>query len=180
MLPNWEQRSIILQHLYNPAFCGALVYKCVEEYKQKANKSLPLELVFFILPLIFDDDYSAKLSNLSDEDIIANEGWLEKIPIYNKLVFIHQIQNLKPITQEALLFGYKYSFFEIVNGCITTKLNDFDRNRINIYIKSLKITGFESSAKDIGDYFKRTQKISQWLSKYENPETIYIIFGLKP
>ncbi len=182
MLPNWKQRSIILQHLYNPAFCGALIYKCVEEYEKKANRPLPFELVFFVLPLIFDDAYSEKLSNLSDEDIIENEGWLEKIPIYNKLVFIEQIQQLKPITQEALLFGYKYNFLKIVNGCIakSTIINDFDANKINVYISDLKIGGFESSIKGIRDYFKRTQKISQWLSKYENPETIYIIFGLKP
>ena len=48
----WEDRPPEVASLLNPAFCGQVIYRCVEGFTETENAPMPYPLAFLVLPLV--------------------------------------------------------------------------------------------------------------------------------
>jgi Family of unknown function (DUF6521) len=47
----WNQRPIEIRNLFNPAFCGLVLYRAMRGYEENDPRGIPFSLTFLILPL---------------------------------------------------------------------------------------------------------------------------------
>jgi len=47
----WDQRPIEIQNLFNPAFCGLVLFRAMASYKEEDARGIPFSLTPLVLPL---------------------------------------------------------------------------------------------------------------------------------
>jgi hypothetical protein len=163
MLPNWNDRSIFSAHLFNPAFCGLILYECIKAYNNNnENRKFPFVLSFLVLPLILNKEMRDKI--IINKTIIL-EKWIEKQSI-NKEVMFKTTTAFVPYTREAiqfLLLQYCISIND--DGTIETSEQYFTEQK-----QDYKPQDFLEKSKRLGNLFQQS-------GNYEN---IYANFNIKP
>lgn len=48
---NWNERPIEVRNLFNPAFCGVVLYRSLHAHQEIAGQGMPFSLSLLILPL---------------------------------------------------------------------------------------------------------------------------------
>jgi hypothetical protein len=101
----WSERPAEEAALFNPAFCGELIARCMSEYQAARAAPLPLALAFVVLPLTLHAQTRDLLPGRSDATLVT---WTaERGPLIADLP--DRVLALRPITREALLFLTQYS-----------------------------------------------------------------------
>lgn len=89
----------MLQNMFNPAFCGSGILKCIESYCDFGYNQFEYSLSFLILPLLMHKKSRSKISStyLSFHTLVnQNEELFIKLP--------QRVREFIPITNQALLF----------------------------------------------------------------------------
>ncbi|MDX1090753.1 hypothetical protein GOL89_27225 [Sinorhizobium medicae] len=50
-MKSWQQRPIEIRNLFNPAFCGLVLYRTIASFQEVENAGLPFSLSLLVLPL---------------------------------------------------------------------------------------------------------------------------------
>jgi len=165
MLPNWEERPITVAHLLNPAFCGEIIRRCSQSYKEKhlKSRSLPYPLCFIVMPLVLHKEIRNNLPKTAGRNFIdwieSNQSIKMEMPRLTKI--------LVPYTREALMFLMKY---EIV---------DFSQNgEIDVYVKSKGKVIIDRS--EVEQCFSKAELVGRWFAHAGSYQSIYTSFGMKP
>ena len=97
MLP-WEDRPREEANLFNPAFCGALIFEFVKQYQSAKGKTVPFILPFVALPIALHP----KTRNALPASIRTSlYSWIEEHT--ETLVGLgERARNLVPYMQESL------------------------------------------------------------------------------
>ena len=156
----WSERSKEIAFLLNPAFCGEILYKTIEGY-QSIYPLMPFSLVFLILPLMLYDrtfeTFSLQISHLS--------RWVQNKPeILDGLEM--RVKDLKPITQEAILFLFNQSAISNKDGAFAVITQN--KKKIN------------KTEKYLTHIFDKAYRFGIFLAKAGKPENVYMILGVKP
>ena len=97
---SWNERPSEEAALFNPAFCGELIYRCVSEYEGIRGAAMPLALAFVLLPLTLHPPTRGLLPGRANATLVT---WAaERGPHLAELP--DRILGLRPIAREALLF----------------------------------------------------------------------------
>ena len=164
MIPEWNERPIVIANLLNPAFCGEVLRVMIKAYAGKSNASVPYELVFLVLPLVLQKKSREKLPKNIDTNLYE---WLEK----NTMIKIHltnQIKNLIPYTREALLFLIYHNALKVS-----------DNGRLE-YISYRKNKLHYLNIDEIEDIYLKAQFLGRWLSKIGDSRAVYLSIGIIP
>lgn len=156
----WNKRPKEIAYLYNPAFCGQILYRAIQGY-QNNFPYMPYSLIFFVLPLILYnetfEDFSLKKKHLS--------SWFQRKPeLLND--FIDRVKNFELITRESILFLAKFD------------LISFEKD--GFVLKSLSTKRVKLKEKELLNYFNKAEKIGTFLANAGEPSNVYMILGVKP
>lgn len=100
----WDERPAEEAALFNPAYCGELIARCVSEYENARSTPLPLALAFTVLPLTLHAPTRGRLPGRSNATLVtwaAEQGsFIADLP--------QRVLALRSVTREGLLFAAQY------------------------------------------------------------------------
>ena len=159
----WDRRPIEIRNLFNPAFCGLVLFRAMQGYEEEDPRGIPFSLSLLILPLCLHKD--------SREVIAASSrSYLLKITEKNPQVqvgFSDRVAAMLPYALEG--FGLL-----IERGCISVE----DDGRIRTVPDKVRksVTGTDET--------KSCQRVARFLGKEfartADRVTIYTTFGIRP
>ena len=98
----WEQRAPEEAHLFNPAFCGALVFEFVKSYTNAAAQSgVDLPQAFCALPIALHRETRQNLPSSTRTSVYT---WLQRFPAA-QVGYAERATDLAPIVKEAVMFA---------------------------------------------------------------------------
>jgi hypothetical protein len=163
MLPLWKDRPEITANLFNPAFCGSLLYECFKGFKEESNNNFPFALSFFTLPVVMHKTTRNAIPSTSRNSLhsLIEENDSLKINLADR------VKHYKPFTQEAISFLILHDTIKIATDGT---------------IEILKLKNYPNDNKLNEAYIclKKSKTFGKILAKSGSPYTIYTILGLKP
>ncbi len=97
----WTERVIEEAYLFNPAFGATLIAETVDDYREKAKRSLPFAVAFLVLPIVL---HESTRKALPKSTLTALLPWAQDHR--ESLVgFAERVRQLKEVTRESILFG---------------------------------------------------------------------------
>ncbi|MGD2132624.1 MAG: DUF6521 family protein [Maricaulaceae bacterium] len=109
----WPKRTPEEAHLFNPAFCGALVFEFVKSYIDASGKpGADIPLPFVALPIFLHKETRRQLPTTVRTSIYT---WLQRHP--EVLVgYAARATDLAPAIREAILFGFARETFKLTDS----------------------------------------------------------------
>lgn len=159
----WNQRPFEIRNLFNPAFCGLVLFRALHSYEEKNACGMPFSLSLLVLPLCLYKDSRV---------IIVNNprSYLLKITENNPQImvgFSDRVTQMLPYTFEG--FGLLME-----RGCIS--INDDGCIQIvpNKVIKTIKGTAETISCQKVA------RIIGKEFALIADRATVYTTFGVRP
>jgi ABC-three component (ABC-3C) system Middle Component 3 len=108
-MKRWDQRPVEIRNLFNPAFCGLLLFRSFCGYEEEDPRGMPFSLALLILPLC--------LHKQSRNIILhGNRSYLLKVVSSHPELLVNfgrRATDLLPFTLEALGFLMQLGAFEV-------------------------------------------------------------------
>lgn len=166
MLPKWRERPQEDAHLFNPAFCGTLIYEFASNYlKTSRQNEMNFALVFCALPIVL---HKNTREALPDRTVTSLYTWLQRNP--EVLVgYSTRASNLAPFLKEAISFCIARESLEITSS---GKLI-LGAQKSNFTPKKLEETTYE-----IKDIVNRTRMLGRWFAGAGETSTIMASWGI--
>lgn len=162
-MKRWDQRPFEVRNLFNPAFCGLVLFRALQGYEEENPDGMPFSLVLLVLPLCLQEDSRQVIANSPRSYLLST---VEKKP--QLLVgFADRTRDLMPFALEAFgLLMEKGCFVVSQDGCLKTVP---DRVRKSVTGTSESIS-CQRVARFIGKEFARIA----------DRVTVYTTFGIRP
>lgn len=162
-MKRWDQRLFEVRNLFNPAFCGLVLFRALQGYEEANTDGMPFSLALLVLPLCLQKDSRQVIAD-SPRSYLLNT--VEKNP--QLLVgFADRARDLMPFALEAFgLLMEKGCFVVSHDGRLKTVP---DRVRKSVTGTSESIT-CQRVARIIGKEFARIA----------DRVTVYTTFGIRP
>ena len=55
-MKRWDQRPFEIRNLFNPAFCGLVLFRAIHGYEEEDARGMPFSLSLLVLPLCLHKD----------------------------------------------------------------------------------------------------------------------------
>ena len=55
-MKRWDQRPFEIRNLFNPAFCGLILFRALHGYEEEDARGMPFSLSLLVLPLCLHKD----------------------------------------------------------------------------------------------------------------------------
>lgn len=162
-MKEWNQRPEEVQYLFNPAFCGRILYAMIAEYQKKANRALPFPLVYLILPLVLPRQIRETITSRTQ---LMNWVQNNQALVYN---FGQRANDLVEITNEALEMMMQTGFLQL------TDIGEIERNNTSKALSQTKFTDPE-----INECLNKAEHVARWFATAGKPETIFYCLGVRP
>ena len=76
-MKRWDQRPFEVRNLFNPAFCGLILFRALQGYEEENPDRMPFSLTLLVLPLCLQKDSRQMIAD-SPRSYLLNT--VEKIP----------------------------------------------------------------------------------------------------
>jgi len=162
-MKRWDQRPFEIRNLFNPAFCGLVLFRAIQGYEEEDPRGMPFSLSLLVLPLCLHKD--------SREMIAANSrSYLLKITVKNPQVQVGFAD------RATAMLPYAFEGFGLLmeRGCISVG----DDGRIQSVPDKVRksVTGTDET--------KSCQRVARFVGKefarIADRVTIYTTFGVRP
>ena len=70
-MKRWDQRPFEIRNLFNPAFCGLVLFRALHGYEEEDARGMPFSLSLLVLPLCLHKD---------SREVIASQAELQATP----------------------------------------------------------------------------------------------------
>lgn len=97
----WEERSVEVANLLNPAFCSLLIRDAVASYTKTSGAGIDFPLAFLILPLVLHKDTREALPRTTASKFHI---WFQEHQAL-RIGFLERAKSLAPFTREAIMFA---------------------------------------------------------------------------
>ena len=162
-MKRWDQRPFEIRNLFNPAFCGLILFRAIKGYEEEDSSGMPFSLSLLVLPLCLHKE--------SREVIAASSrSYLLKITEKNQQLqvgFADRASTMLPYTFEG--FGLLME-----RGCISIT----DDGRLQTISNKVRKTVIGTSET------KSCQRVARYIGKQfaciADRVTIYTTFGVRP
>ena len=162
-MKRWDQRPFEIRNLFNPAFCGLILFRAMLGYEEEDPRGMPFSLSLLVLPLCLHKD---------SREVIAGSprSYLLKIAEKNPQVqvgFAGRVTTMLPYAFEG--FGLLME-----RGCITVA----DDGRLQTIPEKVRksVTGTDET--------KSCQRVARILGKefarIADRVTVYTSLGIRP
>ena len=162
-MKRWDQRPFEVRHLFNPAFCGLVLFRAMQGYEEEDPRGMPFSLSLLVLPLCLHKD--------SREVIAAgSRGYLLKITEKNPQVQV----GFDDRTTAMLPYAFEGFGLLMERGCISVA----DNGRLQTVPDKVRksVTGTDET--------KSCQRAARFIGKefarIADRVTVYMTFGIRP
>jgi len=159
----WDRRPIEIRNLFNPAFCGLVLFRALQGYEEKDTRGMPFSLSLLVLPLCLHKDSREVIAGSPRSYLLKTTERHQQILIG----FADRATQMLPYTLEG--FGLLME-----RGCITVAedgriqtLPDKVRKTINGTDETISC---QRVARIVGKEFARIA----------DRVTVYTTFGIRP
>lgn len=153
-------------NLYNPAYCGFLLYSLIRSHEENSGRGIHCGLIYLMLPLILTKEILISLPRSSQSSFVAwvteNEGMLIDFPLRAESFFY--------ISQTAQNFLIESKLISISkDGYVNIIKKDLPKFP-SLFNKSLYMKAQLTASKLLG----------KWISVSPSVETVYSVLGMRP
>lgn len=152
-------------NLFNPAYCGFLIFNAIREYHQLNTKGFPSSLVYITLPLIMTkaitDSFPRSVSTSFISWVMDNND--------NLLNFEERVIGFFEVTQEAIHFLVSNEIIHIDEEGLIKPMSKAVKKSSKIFNQSRTIKKQISASNLLG----------KWMVAQE-ATTVYSILGIRP
>jgi hypothetical protein len=161
----WDQRPFEIRNLFNPAFCGLVLFRALQGYEEEDARGMPFSLSLLVLPLSLHKD---------SREVIAGSprSYLLKTTEKNQQVMVgfpNRVTQMLPYTFEG--FGLLME-----RGCITIT----DGGRIQTMPKKVRKTVDGTGTVETVACQKVARIVGREFARIADRVTIYTTFGIRP
>jgi len=164
-MKRWDQRPFEIRNLFNPAFCGLVLFRALLGYEEEDARGMPFSLSLLVLPLCLHKD--------AREIIAASpRSYLLKTAEKNQQIMVGFP---KRVTQ---MLPYSFEGFGLLmeRGCITIT----DDGRIQTVPEKVR-KRVDSAGTDETVACQRVARIvGREFARIADRITIYTTFGIRP
>ncbi len=162
-MKHWNQRPFEIRNLFNPAFCGLVLFRAMQGYEEEDARGMPFSLSLLVLPLCLHKD---------SREVIAgsSRSYLLKITEKNPQIqvgFTDRVTTMLPYAFEG--FGLLME-----RGCISVTID----GRLQTVPDKVRktVTGTDET--------KSCQRVARIVGKefarIADRVTVYTTFGIRP
>lgn len=162
-MKRWDQRPFEIRNLFNPAFCGLVLFRAVNGYEEEDTRGMPFSLSLLVLPLCLHKDSREVLAS-------SPRSYLLKTTEKNQQVmvgFADRVTQMLPYTFEA--FGLLME-----RGCIAI----VDDGRIQTVPKKVRKT--VNGTDETVSCQKVARIVGREFARIADRVTVYTTFGIRP
>jgi len=162
-MKRWDQRPFEIRNLFNPAFCGLILFRALQGYEEENPDGMPFSLALLVLPLCLQKDSRQVIADSPRSYLLKT---VENNP--QLLVgFADRTADLLPFSLEAFgLLMERGCFVVLQDGRLKTVP---DRVRKSVTGTSESVS-CQRVARIIGKEFARIA----------DRVTVYTTFGIRP
>ena len=163
----WARRSPERANLFNPAFCGALIYEFVKTFEKERAEGVPLTYIPVALSMVLHENTRDRLPGSSVSSFLE---WVQR----NEDLLISfdiRTSNLVPIVKEALRFLLQNDAIRIGTGHLIV-LGDKNAHFTAPFLRN--------TTNEISDIVKKTKFMSRWFVKSGSEISILSTLGVRP
>lgn len=162
-MKRWDQRPFEVRNLFNPAFCGLVLFRALQGYEEEDTDGMPFSLALLVLPLCLQKD---------SRQVIAESPrrYLLKTVEMNPLLlvgFADRARDLMPFALEALGLLMQMGCFVVSQDGRLKTVSDRVRKSV---IGTSESVSCQRVARIIGKEFARIG----------DRVTVYTTFGIRP
>jgi len=158
----WTRRMPAVATMLNPALITLIASVSTEEYRRVAEKSMPLSLIFLITPLVLHKDTRIVLPSTTATHLAK---WVSEHPVI-WAGFPERAKQCVPFIWEGLRFGTRHGVLAVAPGGLVSV--------------PAPHKGKPPVAGDIASIVRASGLLGRWLTKIDNSETAYALFGVTP
>jgi hypothetical protein len=158
----WNQRPFEIRNLFNPAFCGLVLFRALHGYEEEDARGMPFSLSLLVLPLCLHKD---------TREVIASSprSYLLKTTEKNPQVmvgFANRVTQMLPYAFEGFGLLMERGCIAVMDGRIQT-VRDKVRKTVNGTDETISC---QKVARIVGREFARIA----------DRVTVYTTFGIRP
>jgi len=159
----WDQRPFEIRNLFNPAFCGLILFRALQGYEDENARGMPFSLSLLVLPLCLHKDSREVIADSPRSYLLKTTEQNQKILVG----FPNRVTQMLPYTFEG--FGLLME-----RGCIAIG----DDGRIQAVPKKVRktINGTDETVA----CQKVARIIGREFARIADRVTIYTTFGVRP
>jgi Family of unknown function (DUF6521) len=162
-LKRWDQRPIEIRNLFNPAFCGLVLFRAIHAFEDDDAKGMPFSMTLLILPLCLERD---------SREILARSNrsyFLKIIAAHPEMLvgFPKRASDLVPFSLEALGLLMQLGTIVVQEGGLLKTVPDGVRKTISGTAESISC---QRVAKFLGKEF----------AQIGDRATTYTTLGVRP
>jgi len=159
----WNSRARDVAFLFNPAFCGRLLYTTTREYERARKASFPFPLVYLVLPLVLHEDTRKKINSRTQMLV-----WLQRNP--ELLVdFSVRAADMVFVTNEALDFILRAKIIRISED-----------GGLSASPESKPLSEKQFAEPEVRECVVKSKHVARWFASAGTVETIYVAWGVRP
>jgi len=154
----WNRRPVEVKYLFNPAFCGRILFAAIKEYG-----SMPFPIVYLVLPLIL---HKKTRQNIKTSRTKFHE-WTHE---HDELLigFSQRARGMVEITNEAIELLVQTGLLQISNsGELFCSVD-------------AKLSESRFADQEIKECISKSKILGHWFYSAGSTEAIYISLGVKP
>lgn len=162
-MKRWDLRPLEIRNLFNPAFCGLVLFRALNGYEEEDSRGMPFSLSLLVLPLCLHKD---------SREVIASgsRSYLLKTMEKNQQVmvgFADRVTHMLPYAFEG--FGLLME-----RGCIAVTVDGRIQTVPEKVRKSAKGTDETVSCQKVARIVGRD------FARIADRVTVYTTFGIRP
>lgn len=164
-MKRWDQRPFEIRNLFNPAFCGLVLFRALHGYEEEDPRGMPFSLSLLVLPLCLHKD---------SREVIAGSqrSYLLKTTEKNQQLMVGFPSR---VTQ---MLPYAFEGFGLLmeRGCITITSD----GRIQTMPKKVRKTVDGTGTAETVACQKVARIVGREFARIADRVTIYTTFGIRP
>lgn len=126
-MKRWDLRPFEIRNLFNPAFCGLVLFRALRAYEDEDARGMPFSLTLLVLPLSLQREAREILAQ-------ANRSYFLKIVAANPQMLVDfpkRATDLLPFTLEALGLLHQLGAIVVANDGALKTIPDGVRKTIS-------------------------------------------------
>ncbi|MCB1768127.1 MAG: hypothetical protein KDJ31_00260 [Candidatus Competibacteraceae bacterium] len=162
-MKRWDQRPFEIRNLFNPAFCGLVLFRALHGYEEKDARGMPFSLSLLVLPLCLRKDSREVIAS-------SSRSYLLKTMEKNQQVlvgFADRVTHMLPYAFEG--FGLLME-----RGCITIE------NDGRIQTVPDKVQRAVNGTDETISCQKVARIVGREFARIADRMTVYTTFGIRP
>ncbi len=162
-MKQWDQRPFEIRNLFNPAFCGLVLFRALCGYEKVDPRGMPFSVSLLVLPLCLHKDTRDVLSGSSRSYLLKTVEKNQQIMVG----FADRVTQMLPYAFEGLGLLME-------RGCIVVT----DDGRIRTVPKKVR-KRVDGTAETV-DCQKVARLVGKEFARIADRATIYTTFGIRP